>query len=174
MNDRANSFTLSDALPSVAGEVGAASETSTSSSQINPNDTASGSIVKQRRTRSDKGQARGSKGGIGGSAGGLSAADVKAAEALFDEKQWRGIVALPADIGKAVTGSKRFELSEQETETLAVGAANTARYFATFHPKWLALTLFSLSLAQVYGTRIALYAADKKEEKKANAAKPVN
>jgi hypothetical protein len=133
-------------------------------SKIDVNNTASAAILEEakatRRTRSDKGVKRGK--------GSVSATDEAAAEALFAPDQWTGIVSVPSDIAQSITGSKAWELSKEEKTTLAIGAANTARHFATFHPKWLALSLFSMSALTIYGAHFAAY----KLESKKTAPKP--
>jgi hypothetical protein len=130
-------------------------------SAIDMDNTASGAILEEakatRRTRSDKGVKR--------SKSGVSKADEEALESLFSPQQWRGLVRAPADAAAAITGSKTWEFSDKETDTLALGAANTARHFATFHPKWLALALFSMSVLSIYGAHFAAYKMEEKRKK---------
>lgn len=87
-------------------------------------------------------------------------------ELFYRPEAFRGLVRAPADIAMAMTGSKRFDLSKEEIETLSINAAMTTQLFGVVNPKWMALTLFSLSILTIYGTRTSLYFLDKRQEKK--------
>jgi hypothetical protein len=129
-----------------------------SGSQINTADTASGSILSERR--SSRGRPKGSRNrsSVGeGSERPLTPEEQRALEELFKPAQWRGLVRAPADAALFLTGSKTWELSAEETDQLAIGAANTARYFAPQHPKWLALSLFAMSVITIYGTHFVAW-----------------
>lgn len=131
--------------------------------QIDTADTASGSILSERR--SNRGRPKGSRNRstVGeGSERPLTPEEQRALEELFKPAQWKGLVRAPADAALFLTGSKAWELSEAETDQLAIGAATTARYFAPSHPKWLALSLFAMSLITVYGTHFVAWRLEQK------------
>jgi hypothetical protein len=125
-----------------------------SGSTININDSKSAATVEAKR--SARGTKRSAK-NIAGNEGVLSPADEAALEQLFQPSQWRGIVAGPGQALHVLTGWEKWELEKDEIDTLAVGAANTARFFMAVHPKWVALSLFSVALLQSYGSRTAAY-----------------
>lgn len=86
-------------------------------------------------------------------------------ELFYRPEAFRGLVRAPADIAMAITGSKRFDISKEEVETLSINAAMTTQLFGVVNPKWMALTLFSLSILTIYGTRTGLYFLDKRQTK---------
>lgn len=86
---------------------------------------------------------------------------------LFEPKQWGAICRSPADLMLHMTGRKLWEVEERELEPLAVGAAHTARMFLQTDPKWVALTMFAISLTQIYGTRIAIHISQMRTERAA-------
>lgn len=127
-------------------------------------------IVKRSRGR-PKGTANGTSQGAG-SGGGLSPelaakqAELQAQfDRLYDPKVWRGIVAAPANIALAVTGNNIWDLPDNEVDTLAIQASVTARCFAVSDPKWLALTMLSISIITTYGSRAAQYFMERAEKK---------
>lgn len=128
------------------------------SDQIDVSDTASGAILSERKKRRKRSGTIGSGAGAAQDAGsGLSAEDEKALDALFDPAQWQAIVEAPANAAILVTGSNTWKLSDKESERLAVGASTCARYFMPTHPKWIALSLFGIGLASVYGSHFVAY-----------------
>lgn len=128
-------------------------------SAINPLDTASGQILTEgKKTR------RRRKSAIGGGTGdtqstsdGVSAEEQKALDALFEPEQWKAIVEAPGNAGTLITGSKTWQLDEKESDRLAAGASLSARYFMPTHPKWIALSLFAMSIVTVYGSKAIAY-----------------
>ena len=120
-----------------------------------------------RQARRDKGITRGPRGEK------LSEGEkalLATFEKLYDPEVWEGVVCAPADTMLAVSGRKLWEISEKERKTLAVTSSMTARCFAVENPKWLALIMLSITLAQIYGTRGMIHMAQLQEEKKkANA-----
>lgn len=85
---------------------------------------------------------------------------------IFKPETWKGVVAAPGDLAFAMTKREHWVLSEPEKETLAASGAATFRAFAATDPKWIALTLFSVSLITIYGGRIMKDLADKKADAK--------
>jgi hypothetical protein len=142
-----------------------------SGAEIDVNDTRSGEILAQAKAK--RGRPRGPGRGAGAAKDRVSEEDAKALEALFSPEQWKGVVSAPADAACALTGSKTWELSDPEKATLAIGAANTARHFATFHPKWLALTLFSMSAMTIYGSHFVAYKLERQAQKQTRAKNEV-
>lgn len=92
----------------------------------------------------------------------------KALDLIFDEKAWKGAVGAPGDAAFALTGKEYWQLSEEEKDTLAKTGAATARAFLITDPRWLALSLFSLSILSIYGSRLMKHVAEKNAEKKKN------
>jgi hypothetical protein len=86
-------------------------------------------------------------------------------EKLFDASVWGGICRSPADLMLHLTKRDLWRIEERELEPLAVGASNTARLFLRTDPKWVALTMFLISLSQIYGARIAIHVAQVRKEK---------
>lgn len=83
---------------------------------------------------------------------------------LFAPEYWEGIVRGPADLMMHVSGRELWNVPDKEIKPLATGAAHTARLFLQTDPKWIALIMFSVSLTQVYGARIALHMSALKKE----------
>lgn len=90
---------------------------------------------------------------------------------LYDPVVWEGIVAAPANIALAFTGSKIWDLPADEKKTLAIQASVTARCFAVADPKYLALTMLSISILTIYGGRALQYYTEKIDAKKARENK---
>ena len=93
----------------------------------------------------------------------------KELDKMFSPSNFRGIVRGPADFMLATTGRKLWDLPKEEVDTLASTASLTARHFLSTDPKWLALTLFSMSLLTTYGTRAAMHVQMTRDEKKTTA-----
>jgi hypothetical protein len=127
-----------------------------SGSAINVNTTQSAQIVQERISRRGRPPGSGTKKDATGERG-LSPEEAKALDAVFAPDAWRGLVRLPSDAATMLTGSKVWELSKPEVDTLATGAATCARYFVKTDPKWIALMLFSSALITVYGSRVVAY-----------------
>lgn len=83
---------------------------------------------------------------------------------LFAPEYWEGIVRGPADLMLAVSKRELWNVPDKEIKPLAMGAAHTARLFLRTDPKWIALFMFSVSLTQVYGGRIAVHMAQIRRE----------
>lgn len=88
---------------------------------------------------------------------------------LFDPEQWGAICRSPADLMLHISKRDLWRIEDRELKPLAVGAAHTARLFLRTDPKWIALFMFSLSLMQIYGSRIALHIAQSKKEERDKA-----
>lgn len=85
-------------------------------------------------------------------------------EELFEPEAWKPLVKTPFLLLQVGTGSKRFELDNDEAKILAVQGSQTAKYFLNTHPKWIALTLFSLNLSGLLAFKTMAYMNDRKEE----------
>lgn len=85
---------------------------------------------------------------------------------LYSPENFKGLVRAPADIAMAVTGSKHFNLSDKEVETLATTGSATMRFWTTANPKYLSLILFSFSVITIYGTRTVMYFQEKRMQRK--------
>lgn len=127
-------------------------------------DSASAQIVTGRKRRSDAGQSRGPR---GEKLSDSEKALLTAFERLYQPEVWEGVVCAPADTMAAISGRKLWEISPQERKTLSVTASMTARCFAVENPKWLALTMLSITLAQIYGTRAVMHLNEVKKEEAA-------
>lgn len=96
----------------------------------------------------------------------------KAIDLLYKPENFRGIFRAPADAMLALTGDKVWNVSKEETDTMASTGMVTMQFFMQSDPKWLALTLFSMSIFSVYGSRTAAYLMNRREAKaKAEAEK---
>lgn len=91
----------------------------------------------------------------------------KAFDALYAPETWEGIVCAPADTMLAVSGKQLWDMSDKERKTLSVHASLTARCFAVENPKYLALVMLSISIAQIYGARISMHMMERAKERKA-------
>jgi hypothetical protein len=154
-------FSFSFDIPDNAPK--ATSGTTQGSSNLDPFDTSSGAILSERKAR--RGRPKKSGIGAGTDGEGLSAEDKAAMAALFQPEQWEALVSAPANGAALITGSDAWNLSEKETKQLAIGAATTARYFAPSHPKWLALSLFSMSVITIYGAHFVKYRMEVQSKK---------
>lgn len=83
---------------------------------------------------------------------------------LFSPKVFRGVVRGPADVMLATTGDKLWDLPADEVDAMAETGAMTARFFMDVEPKWVALTLFSLTILNTYGMRAGQHYAKSKRE----------
>lgn len=92
---------------------------------------------------------------------------------VFKPETWKGVVAAPADFAFAMTGRKHWLLTEPEKETLASTGCATFRAFAQTDPKWIALTLFSVSLITIYGGRMMKDAKEMRSGEKKNISVPL-
>lgn len=91
---------------------------------------------------------------------------------LFDPEQWGAICRGPADLMLHLSKRDLWRIEDRELKPLAVGAAHTARLFIRSDPKWIALIMFSVSMMQIYGARIALHIAQSKKEERERARQP--
>ena len=91
---------------------------------------------------------------------------------LYDPVVWEGIVAAPANIALAFTGSKIWDIPKDEIKTLSIQASVTARCFAVSDPKYLALTMLAISVITIYGGRTMQYYSEKAIAKKAAGNSP--
>jgi hypothetical protein len=130
-------------------------------------------IVARKRGRpvgSGKGAPTGSGGGgaISGENETARRAEMQAQiDRLYDPEAWQGIVTAPANIALAVTGSDVWKIEKDEARTLAIQASATARCFMVSDPKWLALTMLSISIITIYGGRTMQYFAEKNAAERA-------
>jgi len=85
---------------------------------------------------------------------------------LFDPEQWGAICRGPADLMLHISKRDLWRIEDRELKPLSVGAAHTARLFLQADPKWIALFMFSVSLTQIYGARIALHIAQSRREER--------
>jgi hypothetical protein len=83
---------------------------------------------------------------------------------LFDPDTWCAICRGPADLMLHVSKRDLWRIEDKELRPLGVSAAHTARLFLRTDPKWIALFMFSVSLTQIYGARIAIHLAQNKKE----------
>mgnify|MGYP001279722420 CR=1 FL=1 len=127
-------------------------------------DSASAEIMAGRKQRRDKGIARGPR---GEKLSDSEKALLTAFERLYEPEVWEGVVCAPADTMAALSGRKLWEISDKERKTLSVTASMTARCFAVENPKWLALIMLSITLAQIYGTRAVMHLNEMKKEQAA-------
>ena len=132
-------------------------------------DSASAGIVTGRKRRSDAGQPRGPR---GEKLSDSEKALLTAFERLYQPEVWEGVVCAPADTMCALSGRKLWEISPQERKTLSVTASMTARCFAVENPKWLALIMLSITLAQIFGTRAVMHLNEVKKEQAAKKQEP--
>lgn len=91
---------------------------------------------------------------------------------LFDPEQWAGICRSPADLMLHLTKRPLWDVTDREIKPMATGAANSARLFLRTDPKWVALAMFFISTAQIYGTRIAMNLNQAAKERAERERKP--
>ena len=144
-------------------EIGGMDSPTTPSGSSATADSAAAGIIAGRKQRRDKGISRGPRGEK------LSESEktiLATFEKLYDPQVWEGVVCAPADTMLAISGRPLWKISDKERQTLAVTSSMTARCFAVENPKWLALIMLSITIAQIYGTRAAMHMAEVNAEKK--------
>jgi len=92
--------------------------------------------------------------------------DSETLDKLFSPEQFETLVSLPAHTAFALTGDEVWLLDEKETKILGVSASSTAKYFLRTDPKWVALSMFGINIAVIYGARAIAYFKNKKTSKK--------
>jgi hypothetical protein len=125
---------------------------------------ASEKTIKERKTRSDAGQPRGSRKAT--VTQGVPLIPPEAFAKLYSPDIWGKVLTSPADAIAAVTGSKIWEVTKEEREMLGATGSVAAQCFAISDPRYLALSLCLIGLIDVYATRAAMYYAEKKKQKK--------
>ena len=136
------------------------------------NASASQEVIRTRKQRSDAGQPR--KTGTRQSSPSVQTLSEEQFKALYSPELWARIAATPADTALAITGHKVWQLADNERSAMGASTSLAAQCFAVENPKWLALAAAVITLGNVYGTRLAIYFAEKKkeqEEAKKNAAR---
>lgn len=86
---------------------------------------------------------------------------------LFAPENWEAIVRAPADLALATTGDKVFDMPDKNVKQLAQTGSVAASYFIKTDPKWLALIMFGVNAATIYGGMIAIHLNNRKAAKKA-------
>jgi hypothetical protein len=102
------------------------------------------------------------------------AQQIKALDDLLDPKVWRAAMSAPGDAMVVMTGKKYWEITADESDTLAKTGAATARCFMLTDPKWLALSLFSFSILSIYGSRAMKEIMERKAAKTNTLPQKVN
>lgn len=92
-------------------------------------------------------------------------------DSLYTPENLEGLVTLPFELRHAMTGWDGFELTSEEKHILAVTGVPVAKAFMDTDPKWIALTIFSITLLKLFGARELAYAAYRKEQKKLDIEK---
>ena len=95
----------------------------------------------------------------------------KVLDELYSADNFRLLVRAPADVAMAITGDKVFDLPEKEVAAMASTGATAARYFTAGDPKYIALTMFLVTVATSYGSRSAVYFRNKRKRSKPQEAK---
>ena len=72
---------------------------------------------------------------------------------LMEPAYWKALVRAPGDYMLATTGHAHWNISEKETETLAVTGSLVAKAWLMIDPRYLALILFLSNASFIYGTR---------------------
>lgn len=85
---------------------------------------------------------------------------------LFAPENWEAIVKAPADLALAATGDKIFDMEDKAIKSLSTTGATAASYFIKTDPKYLALIMFSVNFATIYGGMIAVHISNRKKDKK--------
>src|SRR5450759_1065507 len=131
------------------------SEGATSTSADSAATAGATEIIKRGRGR-PKGSSNSAPDGAGGASNVSGQVAARSAELqaqfdrLYDPVVWEGIVAAPANIALAFTGSKIWDIPQAEIKTLSIQASVTARCFAVSDPKYLALTMLAISIITIY------------------------
>lgn len=129
--------------------------------------TAAEAVVSQRKTRADAGKPRGPR--AAAASGSVSPISSEVFAKLYSPEIWGKVAAAPADAICFATGDKTWEVTKEEKETLGITGSVAAQCFAVTDPRWLAASLFLLTIVEVYATRAAIYYRKKKEEKDAKS-----
>lgn len=87
-------------------------------------------------------------------------------ERLYSPESFAPLVSAPSNLAVMITGRKLWELSKGEVNALSSQASTAAKYFLSTDPKWVALSMFFISTATIYGTRIALHMREVANEKR--------
>lgn len=137
---------------------------STPASDSAPSGTVSASAenIRQRKERKDKGVPRGPRGAE--SSAGIQQLSSAQFAKLYEPAIWEKAICAPADAMAAITGKEYWQVSPKEREAVGTTGSIAAQCFAITDPRYLALSLAIITVLDVYGIRLAMYLADRKEE----------
>jgi hypothetical protein len=90
---------------------------------------------------------------------------------LFSPENFRALAVLPGETAFAMSGWEGWLVSKEEERSLSETASFTAKYYLQNDPKYVALSMFLVNLAVIYGTRTVAYYQEKREKEKASGKK---
>jgi hypothetical protein len=89
----------------------------------------------------------------------------KALEEFFKPEVWKEVVGLPFHIRKAMTGNDLFSLSVEQETALSAPLIVMLRSLVGIDSKYIALAVFCLNFASIWGEKEILYSMQMKREK---------
>lgn len=154
--------------PDLGGLVLPDSDKSASNGAPDTNVSASASVIRERKKRSDAGQPRGPRSAK--SADGLQSVSQPVISQqqfaqLYSPQLWEKAVCAPADAMAAVTGKAYWQISTGEREAVGASCSIAAQCFAVTDPRWLAASLAIVTVLDIYGVRFAMWMQEKNREK---------
>jgi hypothetical protein len=117
-------------------------------------ESASQTVIRERKKRSDIGVTRGPRGTTTQSS--IPLLSQAQFAQLYDPKIWAKALAAPADAMQAIGKHPEiWKVSDNERDALGATGAIAAQCFAVSDPRWLAVCLALITIIDVYGIRIA-------------------
>lgn len=122
------------------------------------------------------------RGGAGAPAAQMASAPSAPALPLFNEENTGRLVAIPFTLAAIATDWDRWRLEPHEQRELAATGSATLNEFVRIDPKWIALSLFSMSLAGVALSKAVMFQAEMRikkskaideQKRRAQATQPV-
>lgn len=91
---------------------------------------------------------------------------------LYKGENWEEVASLPFNVRKIMTGSEIFNLSKTQKSTLGTSLATMLKTFEIVNPKYVAMSIFFISLSTIWAEKEIEYSLTKpKKEKEKTALK---
>lgn len=147
---------IADSPPASAGATTA---------DISAGTSASETVVRQRKQRSDAGKPRGARTATGGGSVPAISIPPSVFAKIYEPEIWSRALSAPADAAAAITGKKLWEISDKEREHLGITGSLAAQVYAVSDPRGLALALALITIIDVYGVRLMMDLAERRKER---------
>lgn len=86
---------------------------------------------------------------------------LKEIERLYSPENFKPLMKAPNDVMLALTGNNDiWNITDNEVSAMAQSASISAKYFMATDPKYVALSMFFMSVLTIYGTRAGLQVKD--------------